>query len=104
MMAKVRPLDFTAAILDQAHSMPRNGLRADGIVNTLLTNSSLFSLRDARVLNIAESSKLMGYDMGSLNLEGVTETQFRHMLGMSVHKGVAGLLLIGLLATLGGPV
>ena len=104
MLAKCQPLDRTMTVVDKAHSMPRNGLRCDGIVNTMVTNASVFSFRDADSLNVAEVAKLMGYEMNSLAITALSQTQFRHMLGMCVHKGISGLLLIGLLAALGGPV
>ena len=48
-----------------------------------------------------QMAKLMGHDCGTLDLQGVTEAQFRQMIAMSLHKGVAGFLLMGLLASLG---
>ena len=103
-MVKLQPLHRSPAIMDKTHSMPRDGLRNDGSVPTLLTTSSMFSFRDADVLNVVETANLMGHDMDSLKLNAISESKFRKMLGVYMHKGVAGVLLIGLLAALGGPV
>ena len=46
-------------------------------------------------------AKLMGHDIGDLQLQGISEPQFRQLLGMSVHKGVAGFLMVGLIGALG---
>ena len=46
-------------------------------------------------------AKLMGHDITTMNLAGICETKSRHMLGNSIHRGVAGFLCIGLLAGLG---
>ena len=101
------PLSTTLAVMDKEQSMGRNGIRRDGRVGAMSTNSSLFSFADAATLTTAEKAKLMGHDLHSLEhlhsleLGGVTEGQFRRMLGMSVHRGVAGMIMISLLATLG---
>ena len=95
------PLSTTLAVMDKEQSMGRNGLRRDGRVGAMCTNSSIFSFADAATLTTAEKAKLMGHDLHSLELGGVTEGQFRRMLGMSVHRGVAGMIMISRLATLG---
>jgi site-specific DNA-cytosine methylase len=99
----LRPLMLTNAIMDKEHTITRAAFRVDGLMPTLVVNSSMFSFRDADTLGTAEVAKLMGHDIGNLDLTGISERQFRHMLGMSLHKSVAGLLVIGLLAALGGP-
>ena len=43
----------------------------------------------------------MGHDIDSLDLDNIWETQFSHMLGMSVHLAVADSILIALIGTLG---
>ena len=43
----------------------------------------------------------MGHNISTLDLAGITKTQFRSLLGMSVHRGVAGFLCTGLIAALG---
>ena len=95
------PLSATLAVMDKEQSIGRNGLRRDGRVGAMSTNASIFSFADAATLTTAEKAKLMGHDLCSLELGGVTEAQFRTMLGMSLHRGVAGLIMISLLATLG---
>ena len=73
----------------------------EGGVSPFATTSSMFALGPARTLTTAEMAKLMGHKLDELNLAGISEAKFRHMLGMSLHKGTAGFLMLGLLAPLG---
>ena len=96
-----QPLVRTSTIMDVQRVMTRNGMRSDGLMPTRLSNSTFFSLRDADTIAVAEVAKLMGHDIDSLDLDNILETQFSHMLGMSVHLAVAGSIQIALIATLG---
>ena len=98
----VNPLQWTAAVMDKSQSIYRNALRADNVIGALATNASVFSFADGESLTTAEVAKLMGHQMERLNLDGISESKLRHMLGMPLHKTVAGLLLIGLLSCVGG--
>ena len=89
----VQPLRATLAILDKAQSLGRNGIKTDGSVSPFATSSSMFALGPARTLTTAEMAKLMGHKLGKLTLAGISEAKFRHMLGMSLHKGTAGFLM-----------
>ena len=68
----------------------------------MATNAKMWSIRAGRVLDVSEMAKLMGED--EADLRGTTETQMRHMLGMSMHVATAGFALIGLLAAIGSSV
>ena len=97
----VQPLENTLALLDKAQSLGRTSTKVDGSVPMLGTNSSLVSLGTASTLTTAEVAKLMGHELQSLNLQGITERQLRGMIGMSLHRATAGLLMLGLIASLG---
>ena len=97
----VQPLHTTLALLDKTQSLGRTSTRVDGSVPTLGVNSSLFSLGTASTLTTAEVARLMGHELQTLNLQNISERQFRGMIGMSLHKGTAGVLMLGLLASLG---
>ena len=58
-------------------------------------------MRTGRALTVSEMAKLMGHDFNGADLRGTTETQMRHMLGMSMHVATAGFALTGLLAAVG---
>ncbi len=51
-----------------------------------------------RQLTVGEMGKLMGHDLTQANLP-VSEYAMKHMLGMSVHKGIMGMALMILLAS-----
>ena len=97
----MQPLSQTLGIFDKSQWLGHGGTHTDGGVPTILTKSSMFSFRTASALTTMQMAKLMGHDCDTLDLQGVTETQFRKMLAQSLHKGVAGFLLMGLLASLG---
>ena len=75
-------------------------MRTDGTVGTMPTGARMWSLMDGRELEIPEMAKLMGHELAMLSLQGINEKQLCHMIGMSLHKGVAGFLMLGLLASL----
>ena len=101
MSPKAQPLANTMGILDKSQSIARCAMRVDGNVGTMATNACMWSLADGRSLSIGEMAKLMGHDLHSMALGNITAAQFRKLLGMSVHRGVAGFLLVGLIAALG---
>ena len=88
-------------IVDKSQSIDRSSMRVDGRVGTMATNADMWCLADGDALTLGEMAKLMGHDITALDLEGITKVQFRSLLGMSVHRGVAGFLCTGLLAALG---
>ena len=97
----VQPLTTPLAILDKGQSLGRNALKTDGSVCTFATSSSMFAFGPAHTLTTAEMAKLMGHELDDFKLAGISEGKFRHMIGMSLHKGTAGFLMLGLLASLG---
>ena len=42
---------------------------------------------------------LMGHDVRELNMIGVCESHFKHMLGMGFHVSSIGFCLVGLIAS-----
>ena len=52
-----------------------------------------------RALTVSEMAKLMGHDIQRVEM-WCAENTFKHMLGMSVHRGTMGFALTGLLASL----
>ena len=91
------------AIFDITQSLGHDGVKTDGTVGTMTTGARMFAMADGNVLSTSEMAKLMGHKIDELNLsQGVSEAVFRHMLGMSLHKSFAGMLIMGLLASLAG--
>ena len=88
-------------VIDKSQTIGRTSNRADGTIPTLTTSSDIFSFVDGDSLSPNERLKLMGHDVTRINLDGMTQTQVRNDLGMSVHVSIAGLVLAGLIASIG---
>ena len=88
-------------VIDKSQSIGRTNARLDGVMGTLTTHSSMFSLADADCLSTSELAKLMGHNIEKLKLVKISESKMRHMLGMSLHLATAGALMVGLLASAG---
>ena len=97
-----QPLRSTPMIMDISQSIDRCSFKVDGSVPTMATNAKMWSLRAGRTLSVNEMGKLMGQELCDADLRNTSETQMRHMLGMSIHVATAGFALIGLLASIGG--
>ena len=100
-----QPLWTTTANCDLSQTIKFSHIKADGTVGTMNTGSVIFSLRDGMALTVPMMAKLMGrnvMEIAGLGVgEGVTECQFKAMLGMSFHPASAGLLIAAMLASLG---
>ena len=96
-----QPLRSTVMIMDISQAIDRCNAKADGSVPTMASNAKMWSLRAGRTLEVSEMAKLMGHDFNGADLQGTTESQMRHMLGMSMHVATAGFALTGLLAAIG---
>ena len=59
-------------------------------------------MRAGRELTVSEMAKLMGHALDNVDLRLTSETNMRHMLGMSMHVTTAGFALAGLMASVGG--
>ena len=70
-------------------------------MGTLACSSEMWSFPDARLLSTSEIATLMGHDTSSLKVDGITERQFRKMLGLGIHVGIAGLMIDVIFASLG---
>ena len=88
-------------VVDKSQTIGRTSDRSDGVIPTLTTSSDLFNFFDGGCLKPGEYLKLMGHDVERINLTGVSAAQLRNDLGMSVHIGVSGLILGGLIASIG---
>ena len=96
-----QPLRSTVMIMDISQAIDRCNAKADGGVATVATHARMWSMRAGKALDVSEMAKLMGHDFDEADLRGTTESQMRHMLGMSIHVATAGFALIGLLAAIG---
>jgi len=76
-------------------------LQQPGTVPTGATNTVYFSMRDGEVISVNRMAALMGHDIAYLNLKGISEAKLRFMLGMSLHRAVIGVLLLGVIAAPG---
>ena len=101
MHKNLQPLKNTMGIMDISQGIYRCSLMCDGTVGTMATNAIMFSFMDADCLTIHAMAKLMGLDMQRVNLDGISATAFRRLLGMALHQGVAGVVLLSLLGSLG---
>ena len=66
----------------------------------MATNAIMWSVADAKILNIAECFKLMG-PSADVKFDGLSMPALRRLLGMSLHIGTAGLLIASMLASIG---
>ena len=87
-------------VIDKSQTIGRT-IRADGVIPTFTTTSDIFNFFNGDCLKPGECLKLMGHDVERINLTGVSATQLRNDLGMSVHISVSGLVLGGLIASIG---
>jgi hypothetical protein len=103
--ANAQPLWTTTANFDLSQTIKFSHIKADGTVGTMNTGSVIFSLRDGMALTVPMMAKLMGRNVMEIAglgvIQGVTECQFKAMLGMSFHPASAGLLIAAMLASLG---
>ena len=87
-------------VIDKNQTIGRT-IRADGVIPTFTTTSDLFNFFDGDCLKPGECLKLMGHEVEHINLTGISASRLRADLGMSVHVSVSGLVLGGLIASLG---
>ena len=88
-------------VIDKSQTIGRASGRVDGTIPTLTTTSDIFSFGDGCSLSPSETAKLMGHNVACINFDGVSNNHWRISLGMSVHVGIAGLILAGLIASIG---
>ena len=100
-LPKCQPLDATAAVMDISQGIDRAHIATDGTLPTAATNSQLLCLCDASVLNEFQMGELMGHNMRALSFAGLSASQVRRLLGMSVHVSVMGVGLLALLGAIG---
>ena len=100
LLPELHPVPAVPGLVDKSQSISRAALRHDGTVPTMATTATMWSIRDARVLSVQEIGKLMGHDMCNTELSGISETNLKKMLGLSLHVGTAGLIVCCLIASL----
>ena len=90
-------------VIDKSQTIGRTSNRADGTIPTLTTSSDIFIFADGDCLSPHECLRLMGHDVARMELGGVNGggAQVREHLGMSVHISIAGLVMAGLIASIG---
>ena len=78
------------------------GIKFDGTVCGLATNSSIWSVRDGRELSVYHLAELMGHRMtrARYNNAPLSEPMFRTKLGLGMHVASCGSMLMVLLASL----
>ena len=89
------------AVIDKSQTIGRTSERADGTIPTLTTTSDIFSFGDGGSLPLNECLKLMGHGNTNIDFDELSPTNLRMVLGMSVHVSIAGLILAGLIASIG---
>ena len=97
---EMHPLGSTPSILDISQDINRTGNRVDGLVGTMATNAIMWSVADAKILNMAECFKLMGHS-ADVKFDGLSMRALRRLLGMSLHIGTAGLVTARIVASIG---
>ena len=93
----MQPLAQTLAVIDLSQTVTMASLRTDGAVPTLTTSSRLFSMALGRYITTAELAILMGFDVGSYNLQGCSESWFRARLGLCMHVASLGSMIAALI-------
>ena len=89
LLPELHPVPAVPGLVDKSQSISRAALRHDGTVPTMATNATMWSFPDARVLSVQEIGKLMGHDMCNTEVSGISETNLKKMLGLSLHVGTA---------------
>ena len=84
-------------IIDKSQTVGRTSDRSDGRICTLTTTSRIWNFADGNCLSPGECLKLMGHDSPCL----MRDVLIRASLGMSVHVSIAGMVLAGLITTIG---
>ena len=98
-LPRLHPIKDTIAVIDVSQAIDRIRISTNGLVPTHATNSEFFCLCDGRILNTMQIAYLMGHDVRSLNLTGVSKGHLKHMLGMGFHVSSIGVCLVGLIAS-----
>ena len=90
------------AMLDISQSYGRHALRVDGLLPTIATTSRIFVVRLGVVLQPAALLSVMGFPVSAYqeDLAHFDDTALRRMVGNTMHPGVVGPKLIGLLGLL----
>ena len=99
LLPRVHPIKDTIAVIDLSQAIDRITVTTIGLVPTYATNSEFFCLCDGRFLNTMQIAYLMGHDVRELNMIGVCESHFKHMLGIGFHVSSIGFCLVGLIAS-----
>jgi hypothetical protein len=94
-MPQVHPLRTTTACFDLTQSHDHVTIKTDGTTPTFAKNTVVWSVRDGRALTLREMARLLGHDL--VGMQGFPEsaTQFRAMLGNSMHRANTGTILAG---------
>ena len=98
-LEEAQPLQSTLAVFNTSQVISKTELKVDGIAGVV--SAGLFSFGRGRALMTVELAKLLGIKFERLILGGVAEKHFCHALRQSVPPPVLGIVLIGLLASLG---
>ena len=100
-LPKCQPLQSSTAIVDISQGIDHISPRFDGVAPTAATNSVLFSLSDGKALSMLEMGELMGHQVRKIDYSGISHSQFRHLIGMSVHVATMGFSLMAVLGAMG---
>jgi len=92
---EVQPLNDTLMVADLSQNPPYGSLHGEGDLPTLTTSSHLWCFQIGEVLSVHHLAILMGLDLSAVAFDqGMTETWFRQRLGLALHIGNFGLVLL----------
>ena len=100
LLPKFFPLHATNGVVDVSQGIQHLPMSTDGSLPTAASNASMWSVADGTQLTVSALAKLMGHNIQSFNIKGITEPKMRHMLGHGIHVATAGTCVATLLASL----
>ena len=96
---EVQPLSDTLTVADLSQNPPYGTVHCEGDVPTLTTSSHLWCFQAGEALSVHHLATLMGLDLSAITFDqSMTEAWFRQRLGLGVHIGNFGLVLLAALS------
>ena len=96
---EVQPLSDTLTVADLSQNPPYGTVHCEGDVPTLTTSSHLWCFQAGEALSVRHLATLMGLDLSAIAFDqSMTEAWFRQRLGLGVHVGNFGLVLLAALS------
>ena len=98
-LPRMHPSNDSLAVSDISQGADREGIRYDGSVPTMATNSQLLCFRTGQLLTLQQKAALQGFRIGNMAFPPrCTEGFLRERLGLAIHVASLGTMLLAALA------